>query len=275
MNKRAILAVLAVVITAGVCVASLVRSDMGGDGVEYTTEREPTAADYIQDGLIALWDGIENAGWGEHNDLASTWIDLVGGRGITFTQGVNAYFEDNCLWRNRSLGNLATPVPWPQENTTIELICDVEGPFTGTTNPRMMGTVPIASTGSPRLEFDAYEGMTSDGGPLTPRCYWNKDGKSNTKYAIFGREPYGMWCVTARVFQDEVEWIDSLCLKSIAMKVPITDYAEYATKLNVGAWRGTSSAMTGKIFCIRFYNRILTDAEIAHNHIIDNLRFGL
>lgn len=23
-----------------------------------------TAKDYVQDGLVAMWDGIENAGWG-------------------------------------------------------------------------------------------------------------------------------------------------------------------------------------------------------------------
>ena len=37
-----------------------------------------TAADYVQDGLIALWDGIENVGWGEHDDNATSWIDLTG-----------------------------------------------------------------------------------------------------------------------------------------------------------------------------------------------------
>ena len=37
-----------------------------------------TAKNYVKSGLIALWDGIENAGWGVHNASATTWKDLVG-----------------------------------------------------------------------------------------------------------------------------------------------------------------------------------------------------
>ena len=41
----------------------------------------PNARDYVQDGLIAMWDGIENAGWGVHNANAPVWKDLIGGVG--------------------------------------------------------------------------------------------------------------------------------------------------------------------------------------------------
>ena len=37
-----------------------------------------TAKDYVQDGLIAMWDGIENAGWGVHDPAATVWKDLSG-----------------------------------------------------------------------------------------------------------------------------------------------------------------------------------------------------
>ena len=36
------------------------------------------ASSYIQDGLIAMYDGIENAGAGQHSDSATTWKDLSG-----------------------------------------------------------------------------------------------------------------------------------------------------------------------------------------------------
>ncbi len=42
-----------------------------------------TAAHYVQDGLVACWDGIENAGAGVHADSLSQWVDLVGGRSFT------------------------------------------------------------------------------------------------------------------------------------------------------------------------------------------------
>ena len=41
----------------------------------------PTARDYVQDGLIAMWDGIENAGWGKHSNAAP--VDLINGVKLT------------------------------------------------------------------------------------------------------------------------------------------------------------------------------------------------
>ena len=38
----------------------------------------PTVKDYVQDGLVAMWDGIENAGLGVHDPNATTWKDLSG-----------------------------------------------------------------------------------------------------------------------------------------------------------------------------------------------------
>lgn len=41
--------------------------------------RAATTADYVQDGLLACWDGVENAGAGLHDAAPSKWIDVVGG----------------------------------------------------------------------------------------------------------------------------------------------------------------------------------------------------
>ena len=37
----------------------------------------PTARCYVQNGLIAQWDGIENAGWGVHDPNAAKPVELV------------------------------------------------------------------------------------------------------------------------------------------------------------------------------------------------------
>ena len=63
---------------------SLARS--GGKFLKLFGDRKmmkttPTARDYVQDGLIAMWDGIENAGWGVHDPNATVWKDLAGGIG--------------------------------------------------------------------------------------------------------------------------------------------------------------------------------------------------
>ena len=40
---------------------------------------------YITDGLVACWDGIENAGAGVHNPAATVWKDIVGGYEFALT----------------------------------------------------------------------------------------------------------------------------------------------------------------------------------------------
>lgn len=36
-----------------------------------------TAKDYVQNGLVFMWDGIENVNYGEHSDETMLWIDLI------------------------------------------------------------------------------------------------------------------------------------------------------------------------------------------------------
>ena len=40
-----------------------------------------TAASYAQDGLVGQWDGIENAGAGQHDPATNYWTDLTGQSG--------------------------------------------------------------------------------------------------------------------------------------------------------------------------------------------------
>lgn len=59
----------------------------------------PTARDYVQDGLVAMWDGIENAGWGVHDAKARVWKDLSdNGRDAVLSGSIN--FEDSYINMN-------------------------------------------------------------------------------------------------------------------------------------------------------------------------------
>lgn len=46
-----------------------------------------TAQDYVTSGLVMQYDGIENAGFGQHTRAPSVWVDLVGGRNLTLVSG--------------------------------------------------------------------------------------------------------------------------------------------------------------------------------------------
>ena len=48
-------------------------------GWAFTASADIPASAYVQDGLIAQWDGIENAGVGTHDDEATNWVNLAEG----------------------------------------------------------------------------------------------------------------------------------------------------------------------------------------------------
>ncbi len=54
------------------CVASF--------SIQRSSSKEAISAkSYVQNGLDAMWDGIENVGWSMHDENSQEWVDLVGG----------------------------------------------------------------------------------------------------------------------------------------------------------------------------------------------------
>ena len=72
-----------------------------------------TSQSYSQNGLIGQWDGIENAGVGQHDATASTWKDLTGTTGdFTLTDGVASFTANGlekiakgCMAKGANPGN--------------------------------------------------------------------------------------------------------------------------------------------------------------------------
>lgn len=42
----------------------------------FWTSGRISAKSYVKDGLVAMWDGIENAGFGQHSSDTSVWKNL-------------------------------------------------------------------------------------------------------------------------------------------------------------------------------------------------------
>ena len=91
-------------LSLSICLISLaaicepVKSMLGSDGTERCEEWVPTAMDYVQDGLVAHWDGIENVGYGIHDDNATVWTDLTGnGWDVTLKSG--AINNGRFIWK--------------------------------------------------------------------------------------------------------------------------------------------------------------------------------
>ena len=234
-----------------------------------TGKRTPTAKDYVQNGLVAMWDGIENAGWGVHDASAATWKDLTGnGYDISVN---NSIFT----WTQNSIKPLSTsnfvPLSSPSgaysaERGTIEAIfriSSVSGSFGRVWSNSSSGSnyrlallisnvapsvaIQCGSTGGSKF---AETGIaTIDVGSIVSASFY-RDSTSNmgitvnrTNYVLSG-------------FSSVYNAQGRMCI--------FGDNANTA-----------GNNVFGDIYSIRSYSRALTAAEIAANYAIDKARFGL
>ena len=58
---------------------------------------EVSAKSYIQDGLVAHWDAIENAGFGQHDNAATVWKDLKGAHDLTVMEGLSTWSDNSII----------------------------------------------------------------------------------------------------------------------------------------------------------------------------------
>ena len=221
---------------------------------------KPTARDYVQAGLIAMWDGIENAGWGTHDASATTWADLIGGHVLNVDNGGS--WADDCL------------------------VC----------NGTRRGAYGSNLTGNAPLVVEAVVQATTASGW---RILWHQggwcDGLRITRCLVFS-SPNQLWLASTYGYTN----VSTIISDKTALHVDYTqsgisqlriNNAEaafttgstswyYSDGGNVFAFGGASStsasyALACKIYSFRLYSRALTAAEVAANYAIDAARFGL
>ena len=218
-----------------------------------------TAKDYIQNGLIAHWDGIENAGYGIHDDNPSIWKDLVKNYDLTIESG---YFETN----NYVVGNIRcayNEISFPSNICTIEIVLLSK---TKDISERIIfGTTPINSNAK-GLRQVCWEYRHGIGFGYKGNSNSNLKGQINYYACTF--KDYSQTDVTdgtpnATFFNGQFE-----------SYIGTSDYfsATYANHIAINPRYGTFS---GNIYVIRLYSRMLTSSEIAYNYSIDKIRFGL
>ena len=82
--------------------ASPIRSSVGHHHISMMEEEETgsySAKDYVQDGLVCMWDAIENVGWGVHDYTATHWVELISGTEDAIVGSIGTKYEwsDNAL----------------------------------------------------------------------------------------------------------------------------------------------------------------------------------
>ena len=237
---------------------------------------------YIQDGLVAQWDGIENGGAGIHRDIAASgWKDLVGGLVLTKMGG-----EPETDTTGVSLGS------------KVRLgVCDQGG--RATTVGRVLGstvkTVEIVgrdcTSGAQNFFLLAMDGLDSGKTTMDRLFMWYTDSSTYVLGSVampiingiswFNGNDFGLNAnedFSAAIVQPSA----AQCLRysngqacgsvAVANVVDRSDRSSAAISLH-GWYDKEGSTQTAYISAIRIYNRALTAQEIARNHALDAIRF--
>lgn len=216
---------------------------------------KPTAKSYIQDGLIAMWDGIENAGWGVHDPNATTWKDLVGTQDMSLSQ-YGSFSDDSLVCAGTGYA--------ASRGTVFDDFIYAETVVEYDSLERQTGNIVIWGEYSEMPNYDRSMDMIIYNDTLV------QTGGQSVFYTK-GNDKLFLLQYT-RPGSDNVF--------ALANGISLERYAKqdnWATRYGIGSFGGRQSGYSyrGKIKRVAMYSRIPTAAEIAHNYNIDKIRFNL
>ena len=276
------------------------KSTVAVDGAEAwpNADFDPTpvtARSYVQDGLVAMWDGIENAGWGVHDNNATNWVDLVNGimpnlvvdgftssarrvlANQTFSrvvQGTNRWvtsaWTDNALVFERDQLPVKNDYGLPQIRLKLQ---ETDFQTMGLTRAAMSNATLEAT-----FVFDGNMGIR-DPRVMSVLGWLNAYAATwyGNPFVSTGYLPPGInRSLTNRLFS-ATQVLDGTVMSGYRDGVFLStkDVAFLAAPASISfVGGGAYAAQKIKYHCERIYNRALTAEEIAHNAAIDRRRFG-
>ena len=247
-----------------------------------------TSRSYVRGGLVAQYDGIDNAGYGIHSDSTNRWVDLTGnGNDGTVNAAVT---WDTKGWQNSNAsiqpvtvgkglaaaiaaaGRFSVQMTFtPTDNNRVYLFAQKDG----TSNEFGIGRVDDASSAYTHNQIELY----------AVRPYW-KRVYSDSPTSI--RVSDGDWAaITFSMAAGTYPFYFTVhnganpnsILSSISNKVTSTSstaalsFSANATGL-IGCDYDAKKAFCGTYNAFRLYNRDLTEDEIKLNAAIDAVRFN-
>ena len=221
-----------------------------------------TAKDYVQDGLVAMWDGEWNAGWGTHDPNATVWKDLVGACDLT-VNGTTSWGDKYANMDSATFfGGTIDPVKvFTGNGVAVQTLSTKIGSSVNS------GIFAIGDNNNRHLwVWESY--VQGSGGMTFSKFIYNTNVGST--YAVLSVDDKVLLTVS---YKDGVAntfvGTDSDKSVVIASNQIVGDQPIY-----IGRLPGYNT-YGGKIYCVRLYNRALTQSEIAHNYDVDKARFGL
>ena len=230
---------------------------------------------YVQSGLIAHFDGLENTAYGaQHSDTATQWTSITGTvSNLKFSfSGRNSsvgswrpdgrYFDGNS--KGATTANITLGDVWTVQATTT---MNLNQQLTNKTSPASQYPIVLAASDD---SISAY--LNNNGSRTTTLNFKDNYNKISTRPTItsFGGR-----------------YLTAACDRTGTKK---TYFTQSATALGGGTSNGSGNVtvpalqyciggtddnhyMKGTMHSLRIYSRLLTDAEMAQNIAVDEVRF--
>ena len=221
------------------------------------------ASAYVQDGLILQWDGLENAGAGKYDPMATVWKDLSGKGNDGELTAMGAFGGD------RLLVNLVNDCQWAVKTPelsgvrTIESYVCVDGGDMTTTGTLWAGYPDNEKSPVPHARVRFYEKPYAIGFKVETTGLlsgiWQQD--------CVLEQPFGVAYVSADGTSYEAS-VDGVAT-GVTTEWPTTEGA-----MTFGGFKDNNRRMSGSFGAVRLYSRALTADEVAYNAALDRLRFA-
>lgn len=222
---------------------------------------------YVTANLVHHWDAIDNTGNG-HSNSSQTWVDLVGSDFFTIV-GSSITWGDNCLNFGGTNGDhlIGDEVAGACAGKTVEVVFAPD-------DDRDAGVACV---------FNNIGGTDSTGDYAVGKISMFRgncvSGKGTPSSKIY---PTGLSAMTD-VRSVVCSYVDNSTISSLYVNgVKQTESNTTSSFKGVSGKRSAGASPTtysypfkGKMYAIRIYDAILSDADVARNYAIDVSRFNL
>ena len=276
----------ATIAVCGCIFASPVKSMLGARDMGDEEEAPiPSAAEYVQDGLIAMWDAIENAGYGEHDPYSFTVVNLADTEVADIVLPPDRWnIADNSIIATTNRGIIVSypSQAWYEEvmmggdGWTAEIVCNAKQRASASANNNILGIAQscgfrwLGYSKNDLFNFDASNQFNGLGTNMSRADFYAYDPSLSL-------HSFSEVVLLGQFTQMRID--DKLHKMSKGGLTGTQYYWAGRNKISIGCtFEDGSKLAQGKGWewgCVRIYNRALTSEEVAHNYVIDQMRFNL
>lgn len=235
------------------CLAGIAFAEVDPSSVD--SSGHLTAAAYVQDGLVQLFDAIDNAGTGTHDPDATVWKDLKGDTTITVTSP--AVWGERWLATKSTRQTISAIPAFYYNDVTTEVALDIIENYSS--YPRIF----VHNGG------DGVWSVYFTGGGISPEIYANSSG-TRPKFGVFRDGTISVVGDNSGIYGYNNSYTNDATIRT-SSKIASPGSVQVASKS--GYISGNTGTLDGLYRSFRHYTRALSEDEVSHNAVIDGLRY--